>query len=108
MIGRGRPQFADRAHRAVDRESSNGRELYSPAVDDRETGSDAGRLDRLAVIAIEMRAAAEVETEGAAPDREVAAVGGERPGDVSVVVLCIRAIGFVHRRYSVTSSRNPL
>jgi hypothetical protein len=57
MIGRRARLFTDRHHRSADSKGHDVLECDHPAVDDRQAGGNAGRLDMFAVVAAEAGAA---------------------------------------------------
>jgi len=82
MIGRQACLLADRHHRPIDCKPHDVFEGNHPAVDDRQAGRDATRLDMFAVIAAEAGTASEVQNEPAAAHREMASLGLESACDV--------------------------
>jgi hypothetical protein len=92
MIGRRARLLADRHHRSTDREAHDVFEGNHPAVDDRQAGGNAARLDGLTVVTEEPGAARVGQSESATADRKMAAFGLQRTGDVVAAMLQDRIV----------------
>ena len=69
-------------------------------------GSDAACLEGLAVVAAETSAAPIVECKPPTADREMAAFGLQRAGDVVAVMLQDRIVRLAHVRIPMTGATN--
>jgi hypothetical protein len=78
--------LSDRDHRAAHRETNDFLECHHAAVDGGQPCSDAAGLHMLAIIAAEPRTIGLVESKASTTDREMAAFGAQRAGDVFVVL----------------------
>ena len=106
MKGRRTRLLADRHHRSTDSEVHDIFEADHPAVDDRQAGSNAARLDMFAVVAAEAAPASKPQHEATTADREMAAFGPEGTRDVLAVILQIHIVGLAHIRIPVTGAAN--
>src|SRR5262249_34450662 len=88
------------------REAHDTLEGHHPAVDDRQAGGDATRLDILAVVAADACTASEIQCETAPAQREMASLGLESAYNVIVVISQIRISRSVHVRLSTTGVAN--
>src|SRR5262249_13254686 len=106
MIGRRACLFADCHHRSTDRKARDIFEDHHPAVDDRQAGGNAGRLDMFAVVAAEASAASKPQDEPTTTHREMASLGLESARNVIAVIPQICISRSVHVRLSTTGVAN--